>query len=55
MATFASKLDWERYWFGDDFGAWRADFSSFYQVPVVYTWNELTIQGALDPEAAEAP
>ena len=45
MATFASKLDWERYWYGDDFGAWRADFSSFYQVPVVYTWADLVIAG----------
>ena len=48
MATFEDKLDFERYWYSDEFGAWRADFSSWYQVPVVYTWSDLVLQGGLE-------
>ncbi len=55
MATFDDKTAFDLYWYGDEFVTWRADYTSWYQVPVLYTWNDLTIQGALDPEAAEAP
>ena len=47
MATFEDKLDFERYWYGEDFSDWRRDYSSWYQVPVVYQWNELVIAGGL--------
>jgi hypothetical protein len=47
MATFEDKLDFERYWYGEDFSDWRRDYSSWYQVPVVYAWNELVIAGGL--------
>ncbi len=47
MATFEDKLDWERYWYGREFVAWRADYSSWYQVPVTYVWNDLVIAGSL--------
>ena len=50
MVTFENKLDWERYWYGEDFSAWRADYSSYYQVPVIYVWNDLVIRGGLDRE-----
>jgi hypothetical protein len=53
MATFEDKGAWELYWYGEEFVAWRADYSSWYQVPLVYTWHDLTIQGALDPSAAQ--
>ena len=46
------KLDFERYWYGEDFSDWRRDYSSFYQVPIVYSWNDLVFQGALEPAAA---
>jgi hypothetical protein len=48
MATFEDKLDFERYWYGDDFSAWRTDFSSWYQVPVVYSWSDLVLYGGLE-------
>jgi hypothetical protein len=55
MATFEDKLDFERYWYGDDFNAWRADYSSWYQVPIVYAWNDLVLSGGIATEApAEA-
>ena len=50
MATFTSKDDWERYWYGDEFVSWRAAHSSWYQVPVLYAWHDVTAQGGLDPE-----
>ena len=28
MATFEDKSDFERYWYGQDFSIWRADYSS---------------------------
>ncbi len=48
MATFENKFDFERYWYGDDFVAWRADYSSWYQVPVIYTWFDRVIAGELE-------
>ena len=50
LATFEDKLDFERYWYGGEFSAWRADNSGRYQVPVVYAWNNLVIAGGLDRE-----
>ena len=51
FATFEDKLDFDRYWYGDEFAAWRADFSSWYQVPVVYSWSDLVLQGGLEAVA----
>ena len=48
MATFEDHLDFERYWYGDEFGAWRADYASWYQVPVVYSWADLVLVGGLE-------
>ena len=52
MATFEDKLDFERYWYGEEFSDWRRDYSNWYQVPIVYSWNDLVFQGALEPAAA---
>ncbi len=46
-ASFEAKIDFERYWYGEEFVGWRADYSSWYQVPVVYTWTDLVIAGSL--------
>jgi hypothetical protein len=51
MSAFESKVDWERYWYGDDFVAWRAEYSSFYQVPVLYVWHDLVAGGGLEAGA----
>jgi hypothetical protein len=48
MATFESKLDFERYWYSDDFGQWRADRTGWFQVPVVYVWHDVILSGALE-------
>lgn len=46
-ATFDNPLDFERYWNGEEFIGWRADYSSWYQVPVVYSWADLIVSGSL--------
>jgi hypothetical protein len=51
LATFEHKLDFERYWNGEEFTSWRADYSSWYQVPVVYGWQDLIAAGSLDRDA----
>ena len=51
-ASFEHELDWDRYWNGPEFVGWRADYSSWYQVPVVPAWSDLIVVGGLDPAAA---
>jgi hypothetical protein len=51
ISTFESKLDWERYWYGEEFATWRGDYSSWYQVPVLYQWNDLVIGGSVHEHA----
>ena len=47
MATFEDKAGFERYWYGEEFAVWRADYSSWYQVPVLYTWADLLMRGGI--------
>ena len=47
MATFANKADFERYWYAEEFSTWRADYSSWYQVPVLYIWNDMLARGGV--------
>ena len=55
MATFEHKSDFERYWNGEDFSLWRADYSSWYQVPVLYTWTDLIVRGGVGELAVVSP
>ena len=48
LAHFDDKLDFERYWLGDEFVAWRGDYSSWYQVPVLYGFWDRFGSGSLD-------
>jgi hypothetical protein len=49
-ATFESKVDFEAYWYGPEFTDFRTLNSSFYQVPVLYTWADLVIEGGIGEE-----
>jgi hypothetical protein len=49
--TFDSKANWERYWMGPEFIDWRAEYTSWYQVPVLYVWNDLIAHGQTQLEA----
>jgi hypothetical protein len=50
MISFDDKLDFEAYWYGPEFIEWRTIYSSWYQVPILYTWNDLIHQGGLNAE-----
>jgi hypothetical protein len=47
LAAFEEYLDWERYWDGPEMVYFRAAHSSWYQVPVLYGWWDLTAGGAI--------
>ena len=47
LATFEDKAGYELYWNGPEFAAWRADYSGWYQVPVVYGTQTLVASGNL--------
>jgi hypothetical protein len=47
MSTFESKSDWERYWNGPDMVRFRAINQSLYQVPLLYSWATVSVEGAL--------
>ena len=47
FVAFEDKMDWERYWEGDEMIHFRATHSSWYQVPVLYGWWDQTAAGGL--------
>jgi hypothetical protein len=58
FASFETKLDFERYWYGPEFSAFRTDTAGWYQVPVLYAWNVVIVAGSLATEeltSASAP
>ena len=48
MAAFEDKDDFEQYWYGEEFSTWRADYTGWHQVPVVYAWTTRTTSGSLE-------
>ncbi len=48
VAAFDDHVDWERYWEGPEMTYFRARYSSWYQVPIIYGWWDLTTQGSVD-------
>ena len=46
-SNFPSKLAWERYWSGPEMTQFRADYSSWYQVPIVYDWHDRVAHDAV--------
>jgi hypothetical protein len=47
-ATFENPVDFDRYWYGEEFTQWRADHVSWFTVPVVPTWADLVLHGAMN-------
>ncbi len=45
VLEFETKLDWERYWEGQELTDFRIDYSGSYQVPVVYAWQDVVCRG----------
>ena len=52
IVHFESKLDFERYWNGDDGIDFRVRHQGWFQVPVLYSWNDLVTEGSVTPERA---
>jgi hypothetical protein len=52
-STFESKLDWERYWNGAEFIQWRARYTSWYQIPLLYVWHDVVIAGESEVRTAD--
>ncbi len=52
IANFAEKTDWETYWYGEDFARWRAEHSSWYQIPIYPVYNSLVGAGAVNGQPA---
>jgi hypothetical protein len=48
LASFETKLDFERYWYGEEFSSFRVDVATWYQVPVLYVWNDVVLKGSLE-------
>jgi hypothetical protein len=44
---FERKADFERFWYGPEMVQFRADYSSWYQVPLVYEWYEVVAADAI--------
>ena len=40
-STWESKADWEAYWYGPEMKTFRTVYSGWYQVPVLYIWQDL--------------
>lgn len=53
-ATFERKEDWDRYWMGPEFIDFRVVHSSHYQIPLIYSWNDLVADGRLEEEEEPA-
>jgi hypothetical protein len=50
LAAFEDHIDWQRYWEGEEMIYFRGRYSSWYQVPIIYGWWDLTAQGGVDAE-----
>jgi hypothetical protein len=53
VATFAEKADFEAYWYGPEFSDFRTIYQSAYQVPVLYTWADLVVEGGIGDAPTE--
>ena len=48
FAYFVEKADFELYWYGPEFVEWRADYTSWFQVPIVYSFFDRVARGELN-------
>ena len=54
LASFASKQDFERYWYSEELAEARAEASGLYQVPVLPQWLRVVDAGELAGASAQA-
>ncbi|MCW2954031.1 MAG: hypothetical protein JWQ48_3201 [Conexibacter sp.] len=54
MIWFEDKLDWLRYWEGPEMSHFRASYSGWYQVPVLYYWADEVVFDAIEESGVDA-
>jgi hypothetical protein len=55
IASFGSKLEFERYWYSEEISEARAEASGLYQVPILPIWLRAVDAGELISDAIEHP
>ena len=55
VLEFDTKLDWERYWEGPELIEMRINCSGWYQVPVVYAWQDVVCRASGPAAHASVP
>lgn len=55
MVWFESRLAWETFWESQEMILFRARYSGWYQVPVLYVWNDVIARIEVEPSADEEP
>ena len=59
VIEFDDKSDFQRFWYGQEFIDMRAACQGWYQVPLLYTWNDIVaedrFEAAAEPEGSAAP
>jgi hypothetical protein len=53
IASFGSKLEFERYWYSEEISEARAEASGLYQVPVLPMWLRAVDAGEIVPDLTE--
>ncbi len=48
---FERKSDWDAFWFGPEFTDMRGACSGWYQVPLLYVWQDLVTRGEVRERA----
>ena len=51
IASFATKLDFERYWYSEEVSEARAEGIGLYQIPVVPQWLRAVDAGRILPDS----
>ena len=50
MCWFETRAEWERFWESDELIRFRARYSGWYQVPLLYVWNDVIARIEVEPE-----
>ena len=53
IASFGSKLEFERYWYSEQMSEYRAEASGLYQVPILPQWLRVVAAGELEGAQVE--
>ena len=48
-----SKGDWDAFWFGEEFTDFRAACSGWFQVPLLYAWQDIVAVGQVSEPVGE--